>query len=77
MPRQAKHLNGETRQTHNPISMGTKLPQNCLECFEENCKLPFSKVLPDRMITDYTYKRHPKCSLKVDSEKNIRSNFNE
>lgn len=46
----------------------TPLPPNCLECPMENCRLPYSKVLPNRRLTDFAYKRHPKCDL-ADSRK--------
>lgn len=46
-------------------SKGLPLPPSCLECSMEHCRLPYSKVLPNRRLTDFTYKRHPKCNLEV------------
>ena len=45
-----------------------KLPQNCWDCPNTDCKLPFSKIMPGRKLMDYSYKRHPKCDLKVSTE---------
>lgn len=59
------------------ITKVQELPPSCLECLEENCRLPFSKVLPNRKITDFSYKRHPKCSLIVENENSERSKLNE
>jgi hypothetical protein len=41
------------------------LPDNCFDCTEENCKLPYSRVLPNRKRSDYAYKRHPECALEA------------
>lgn len=44
------------------------LPYNCWDCSNIDCRLPFSKVLPNRKLSEYVYKRHPKCEMKVNSE---------
>jgi hypothetical protein len=67
----------EAYHANSTVKMVKELPPNCLECPEDNCRLPFSKVLPNRKISDFTYKRHPKCSLRVETENSIRSNVND
>jgi hypothetical protein len=66
--REAYHMNTTVKKVQ-------ELPPSCLECLDENCRLPFSKVLPNRKISDFSYKRHPKCSLRAETENSIRSNY--
>ena len=44
------------------------IPKNCWDCKEENCRLPYSKIMPHRKLTEYTYKRHPKCKLNKEAD---------
>ena len=44
-------------------------PTNCWDCAITDCKLPFSKILANRKLSEYTYKKHPKCEHYKSSNK--------
>lgn len=42
-----------------------QLPMSCWECQIMACRLPYSKVIKDKRLMEYSYKCHPDCPLKA------------